>query len=131
MKIEEVPQDSRFFENVNVRDFYYALNEEGNYCKVASLGWDAKNDALSLTWDHIMEDAETIRQEVLAKKKSPLAYHMEIRLFDINILASYSGIPKRTIKKHLKYEEFERIERAFLEKYAETLHITVEELKKV
>jgi hypothetical protein len=131
MKIEEVPQDSRFLDDTEIRDIYYATDENGNYCQVASVGWEPKNDALSLTWDAISEDAESIREEVLAGKKSPLAYHMEIHLFDVGILSSYSGISKKTIKKHLQPEAFNLLEESVLEKYASVLNITVEELKKV
>ncbi|MDR0687132.1 MAG: hypothetical protein LBF55_00405 [Prevotellaceae bacterium] len=131
MKVEEVPQDSRFLDDTNLRDIYYALDADGNYCQVASVGWEPKNDALSLTWENILEDAEVLRKEVLAGEKSPLAYYMKIRLFDVGILASYSGIPKRSIKKHLRPEIFKQLDDDTLKKYADTLNITVEELKKV
>jgi hypothetical protein len=131
MKIEEVPQDSRFLDNSNLRDIYYATDENGNYCQVTSVGWEPKNEALSLTWESISEEAELVRQEVLAGEKSPLAYHIVTRLFDVAMLASYSGIPKKTIKKHLQPQAFEHIDDATLKKYATVLDVTVEELKKV
>jgi hypothetical protein len=131
MKIENVPQDSKYFEHLNVRDFYYAQDDEGNYHRVASLGWEAKNEALSITWDNILNEAETVREEVLARKKSPLAYHIRKRLFTVGLLASYSGIPKRKIKKHLQYDEFEQLDGDMLQRYADTLNMPVEELKKV
>jgi hypothetical protein len=131
MKKEEVPQDGRFLENTNFRDIYYALDENGNYCQVQSVGWEVKNEALSLTWESILDEAESIRQEVLAGEKSPLAYHMQVHLFDVSLLSAYSGIPKKNIKKHLQAGEFERLDNATLEKYASLLNITVDELKKV
>jgi hypothetical protein len=131
MKKEEVPQDGRFLASTNVRDIYYALDEDGNYCQVESVGWEAKNEALSLTWDSILNAAETIRREVLAGEKSPLAYHIQVRLFDVGLLSAYSGISKKTIKKHLQYKEFERLDDAYLEKYAGVLNMSIDELKKV
>ncbi|MDR2691236.1 MAG: hypothetical protein LBB73_02905 [Dysgonamonadaceae bacterium] len=131
MKKEEVPQDGRFLKHTNLRDIYYALDENGNYCQVQSVGWEAKNEALSLTWENILDEAESVRREVLKGEKSPLAYHIQVRLFDVGMLSAYSGIPKKTIKKHLQAKEFERIDDAFLEKYANTLDMTVDELKKV
>jgi hypothetical protein len=131
MKKEEVPQDGRFLETTNVRDIYYAVDENGNYCQVQSVGWEAKNEALSLTWDSILDAAESIRQEVLAGEKSPLAYHLQVHLFDVGMLSAYSGISKKTIKKHLQPKEFERLDDITLEKYANTLNMTVDELKKV
>ncbi|GHV53553.1 hypothetical protein FACS1894181_17400 [Bacteroidia bacterium] len=131
MKVEEVPQDSKYLESTTLRDIYYAVDADGNYGQVQSVGWEAKNEALSLTWESISEEAEAVRREVLEGKKSPLAYHMEMHLFDVALLASYSGIPKKTIRKHQQPEEFSRLDEAALEKYAATLGITVEELKKV
>jgi hypothetical protein len=131
MKKEEVPQDDRFLGTTNFRDIYYAVDENGNYCQVQSVGWEAKNDALSLAWENILDEAEAVRQEVFAGEKSPLAYHIQAHLFDIGMLSAYSGIPKKTIKKHLHPEEFERLDDTYLKKYADTLNMTVDELKKV
>jgi hypothetical protein len=131
MKVEEVPQDNQYLGKTNVRDIYYALDEEGNYRQVSSLGWEAKNQALSLTWESISDDAEAIRRDVLAGKKSPLAYHMETHLLHAGLLASYCGIPRKTVKKHMQPDAFEQLDDAFLQKYADAIRITVEELKKV
>jgi hypothetical protein len=131
MKVEEVPQDGGYLKDTNLRDIYYALDDEGNYRQVASIGWEPKNDALNLTWDLIAEEAEDIRRDVLAGKKSPLAYHMTIRLFNVGLLASYSGISKKIIKRHMQPKEFERIDRTTLAKYAEAMHMSEEELKKI
>jgi hypothetical protein len=131
VKIKEVPQDNRYLENTSIRDIYYATDEDGNYHPVESVGWEPQNEALSLTWESISEGAEDIRKEVLAGKKSPMAYHMEIHLFDVGILSSYSGVSKKIIKKHLQPEVFNELDDATLEKYAAVLNISVEELKKV
>jgi hypothetical protein len=131
MKVEEVPQDAGFFGKSDVRDIYYALDEEGNYRQVPSTGWNPKTEALALTWENISEEAEAVRQEVLTGKKSPLAYHMEMRLFSVGILASYADLPKKTVRKHLQPEEFARLDDAQLQKYAYVLNMTIEALKKV
>ncbi|MDR3093345.1 MAG: hypothetical protein LBU62_01720 [Bacteroidales bacterium] len=131
MKVEEVPQDRGALAPTNLRDIYYALDENGNYRQVPSVGWEPKNEALSLVWENISDEAQNIRQEVLEGKKSPLAYHLETHLFSVKMLASYMDIPKKTIKKHLQPEAFAQLDDHFLQKYAEMLNITVEELKKV
>ncbi|MDR3251770.1 MAG: hypothetical protein LBT42_08935 [Tannerella sp.] len=131
MKKDEVPQDKGYLDNTSLRDIYYATDGDGRYCQVASEGWYAKTDALTITWDSIRDEAETVRQDVLRGRKSPLAYHILMRLFDAGLLSAYSGIPKKTIKKHLKAGEFEKADGDTLQKYADTLNITVEELKKV
>jgi hypothetical protein len=131
MKVEEVPQDGEYLEKTNLREVCYALDEQGNYRQVLSTGWQAKNDALSLTWEHISEEAESIRQEVLAGKKSPLAYHMKRRLLNIKILSAYAGVPKKTVRKHLNTEAFLQLDASILQKYAGAMNITVAELIEV
>jgi hypothetical protein len=131
MKTSEVPQDNLYLESTTMRDLYYAIDENGNYTQVSSVGWQPKNDALTLTWDSILEEADNIRNQVLAGTKSPLAYHMEKNLMTIPLLASYSGIPKKTIKAHMKPEEFAKATRETLNLYAKTLNISTEELLKV
>ena len=131
MKVEDVPQDHGALASTNLRDIYYAQDENGNYRQVPSVGWQPKNEALSLVWKNISDDAQNIRQEVLEGKKSPLAYHLETHLFSVKMLASYMDISRKTIKKHLQPEVFAQLDDLFLQKYAEVLSITVEELKKV
>jgi hypothetical protein len=131
MKIEDVPQDNKYLGATTLRDTYYALDGAGRFRPVTSVGWEVQNEALSLTWEAISEDAEAVRQEVLEGKKSPLAYHMETHLFDVGLLASYAGISKKNVRKHLLPDGFDRLDDAALSKYAGILNLTTEELKKV
>jgi len=131
MKKEDVPQDLLYFKDNIVRDVMYAIDENGHYTPVISDGWSVKNEALGVVWDDIREQCDTIRQQVLAKEVSPLAYHMQKSLLSIGLLAAYSGIPKRKIRKHLLYEEFMKLDEHTLQQYAEAMRITVEELKRV
>jgi len=131
MKKEDVPQDLLYFKDNILRDLMYAVDEDGHYTPVVSDGWSVKNDALGVVWDDIREECEAIRQQVLAKEISPLAYHMHKTLLDIGLLSAYSEIPKRRIRKHLKYAEFMKLDGHTLQRYADAMHITVEELKRV
>jgi hypothetical protein len=131
MKTGEVPQDLRYFKDTITRDVNYALDENGHYTRVISDGWDVKNDALAMIWENILEECEPVRQRVLAKELSPIAYHMKKNLLNVGMLSGYAGIPKRKVKKHLQYEEFMKLDEATLQKYADAMRITVDELKKV
>ena len=131
MKVKEVPQDLKYFKDNLIRDLNYALDEDGHYTSIISDGWDVKNDALSIVWEDILAECEPIRQQVLEKKISPIAYHMKKNLQDVGLLSTYSGIPKRKIKKHLRYEEFMKLDETTLQKYADALRLSVEELKQV
>jgi hypothetical protein len=127
MKKNEVPQDEGLnegrFEEVN-----YALDENGNYTVVLSTGWNPKTDAMLQAWDVIKEKVEHVRQQVLNCELSPIAYYMEKNLMDIKLLASYTGLPKRKVRKHLKPERFIKLEDEILAKYAETFDISVDML---
>ena len=48
MKIEEVPQDLKYYEGTVVRDVNYAVDDEGHYKAVMSDGWAPKTEALAL-----------------------------------------------------------------------------------
>ena len=130
MKKEDVPQDLLYFKDNVIRDVMYAVDENGHYTPVISDGWSVKNDALGVVWDDIREQCEAIRQQVLAKEVSPLAYHIKKSLQDIGMLSAYAEIPKRKIRKHLRYEAFMKLDENTLQKYADAMRITVEELKR-
>ncbi|MDR1097153.1 MAG: hypothetical protein LBL57_03375 [Tannerella sp.] len=131
MKKEEVPQDLQFFKDGVIRDVMYAVDEDGKYTPVISDGWQVKNDALTAVWDDIHEQCAEIRRQVQAQQASPLAYHMKMALQDVAMLASYADVPKRKIRRHLKYDEFMKADETVLQKYADALRITVEDLKRV
>jgi len=131
MKIKDVPQELPFYERLTFRDIVYAIDENGEYAPVISDGWDIKNDAVKIAHDDLVEQCEELRRQAIAKEISPLAYHMKKALQDVALLSAYSGIPKRKIRKHLKYDEFMKLDEKTLYKYAYAMRITVEELKSV
>jgi hypothetical protein len=62
---------------------------------------------------------------------SPLEYHATKNLMDIDLLSSYSGFSKRTIRKHYNPEIFSKLDDDILSVYADVLRISVEELKTI
>ena len=93
--------------------------------------WERNDEATLMIMENHAQELEPIRNQVLAGESSPLVYHLESRFFDISLLSSYTGIPKRHIKKHLKPEKFNQLDEETLQKYASALGISVEEFKKV
>ena len=93
--------------------------------------WEENNDGCKLVMTNHLEELEPVRNQVLAGKLSPLAYHLESKFFDISLLSSYTGISKRHIKKHFKPDNFNQLDQETLQKYASAMGISVEELKKV
>jgi N-acetylmuramoyl-L-alanine amidase CwlA len=128
MKIDEVPQDRKYFEEGRISDLAYAVDEGGHYRSMRSSGWSPKNEALEMTWDLVYERAEKARVEVLAGRLSPIAYYMELNLMDVKILADYVGLSKWKVKKHLTMRKFKTLNAALIEKYASAFNITPGEL---
>lgn len=128
MKIKEVPQDGVILESSGVRDVCYAVDENGKYAQVLSVGWEPKNDAINFAWEAINEESEKIKALVLDGSLSPLAYHLQKLLMTPAILADYSGFSKREIKKFCEPESFSGLKYDDLSKLAEALNISVEQL---
>jgi len=68
---------------------------------------------------------------VLAGLKSPLYYHMAQRQMNPAILAKTAGIAKFRVKRHLRPEIFSKLKPSIIDRYANALVVTREELKTV
>jgi hypothetical protein len=128
MKINEVPQDKGYLIEGRISDLNYVVDGEGHYTSRKSAGWKPKNEAMKLAWDQVYEHAGEIRRQILDGNLSPIALYMELNVMDVPILAAYMGIPKRKVKKHLKMKEFLKLSSDMINRYAEVLNITPEEL---
>ena len=102
-------------------DLSYAVDENGNYVTVPSCGWAPKNAALSQAWDVIHEKMEETRQQILQGKLSPIAYYMEKNIMDEKLLATYVGLSKWKVRRHLKPAGFAKMDERVLRRYADTL----------
>ncbi|MBK8226404.1 MAG: hypothetical protein IPK70_04445 [Flavobacteriales bacterium] len=131
MKKEEVPQDDANLLEGKFKVVKYAVNENGEYEKVPSVGWEPENVALGQAWEVVNERVEEARQQVLRGAASSLAYHMEKNMMDAALLAKHVGIPARKVKRHLEPEGFNALDQSTLEHYAEALLVSVAELKQV
>lgn len=131
MNIKDVPQDLKYYKGSIVRDINYATDENGVYKAVISNGWEAKSDALDAVWNDINNKCEDILERVKKGKASLLEYYATKNLMTVELLSSYTGFPKRTIRKHFDPKYFVKLDYKTLKKYADTLRITVDELKSI
>ena len=131
MKVDEVPQDLKYYKGSVVRDVNYAVDEKGQYKAVLSDGWTPKNDALDMALDEVREQCSLIAEKVKRGESSPLEYHAARNLMDVKLLSDYTGIPKRKIRRHFSPENFAALDEGTLAKYAEALRITIAELKTI
>lgn len=129
MKVNEVPQDITYYEGVKRACF--ALNDEGKYVVVTSIGWDDEAVVNGLAVDDLAATLEDTRKAVLAGVKSPLCYHMERRQMNPEILAKTAGIAAFRVKRHFRPEIFAKLKLSVLDRYAQALAITKQELMTV
>lgn len=112
-----------------MRDLAYAIDSDGKYQTVQSVGWTPKNEALEVTLDSINEECEEIAERVRCGATSPLEYYMAKNIMSIELLSDYTGIAKRKIRKHFDPETFAKLDDATLEKYADALRMNAEDIK--
>jgi hypothetical protein len=127
MKKENLPQDKSALEKLT-RELCYVKNEDGKYTTGLSTGWDVKKDALDNAWDDINERVRNAAELVKNGEMSPVYYFMEKNLMDLNLVSSYTGFWKFTIKRHLKPEIFKALNEKKLDIYAKAFGISVIEL---
>ncbi len=121
MKKDEVPQDDANMLQGKTRELQYALDKEGNYTAVKSVGWQAKNEIMQNAWDDIHEQVAAAKAAVLNGEKSTLYYHMVRKLMDVHILSGYSKIWQWRIKRHLQPKHFAKLSDKILNKYVAAL----------
>jgi hypothetical protein len=129
MKVNEVPQDITYYEGE--KRACYALNDEGKYVVVTSTGWETEDVVNSLAVSELAAMLEDTRKAVLAGLKSPLCYHMELRQMNPDILGKTAGIAIFRVKRHFRPDVFSKLKPSILNRYAQALAVTVEELKTV
>lgn len=129
MKKEEVPQDDANMFEGKLREPCYAIDEDGKYTTVPSVGWEAKNVVMQQAWDAVNEVVEETRRRVEAGELSPIAFYMEKQLMDLSVLSGYTGFFRWTVKRHLKMKNFNKLNDQKLQKYAEAFDISLDTLK--
>ena len=126
MKQQEVPQHPGLFGERKA--VCYALDETGGYVLAPTAGWNPVNLANRQAWEELARELADIHGEVLAGRKSPLAYHMARRQMDAALLARYAGLFRWRVRRHLRPAIFARLDRELLARYAEVLQLSVEDL---
>lgn len=128
MKKEDVPQDQSALTGVT-RDVCYVKDKDGKYTTDLSIGWQVKKQALDNAWEDINERVKEVLEKVRRNEVSPIAYFMELKLMDIQLLSSYTGFWRWTIKRHFKPSVFNTLSDKKLMIYAKAFDISINDLK--
>lgn len=123
MKENEVPQDDANMFEGKTREIQYAIDKDGHYKQVKSVGWEPKNIVMQQAWDEVNESTSSALKQVINGEKSPIFYFMHKNIMDIKILSEYTGFFKWTIKKHLNPKTFKQLSDKKLQKYVEAFRL--------
>ncbi len=128
MKTDDVPQD-------NSKTYYghkrllYAQNDQGRYTSVQSTGWQAEEQATLDAVNEYQRLASEALADVQAGRTSPLPYFMYLKRMDLPLLAQTSGYFRWQIKRHFKPSIYARLSDKTLQRYADVLDVSLEQLK--
>lgn len=128
MKKKDVPQDPGIIEDYGY-ELCYAVDSNGEYDLVPSIGWEPKNIANDQAWEVIHNEVATALEGIINGSLSPIAYYMVKHQMDVGLLANYSGFYKWQVRRHLKPEIFKRLKEKVLVTYATLFHVSINELK--
>jgi hypothetical protein len=130
MEIDEVPQEgNRTMEGR--RRAMYARDAEGRIIIVPSLGGEVDETVTLQALDLIHEMTEAARARVLAGETSPLEYWMYAQRLDLPQLSQVSGFWQWRIRRHFKPQRFAKLSTGLLQRYADVMGITVDQLRKL
>jgi hypothetical protein len=130
MEIDEVPQEgNRTMEGR--RRAMYARDAEGRIVIVPSLGGEVDEAVTLQALDLIREMTEAARARVLAGESSPLEYWMYAQRLDLPQLAQVTGFWQWRIRRHFKPQHFAKLSTDILQRYADVMGITAEQLRKL
>ena len=129
MRVDQVPQDDGL--NEGVEELTYAVDARGRYVQVTSIGWEPKTTTNDQAWEVIDAEVAAAITGYHAGRRSPLAYHMAANLMNVALLASYMGLPRWRVRRHLKPKILRNLKSDLIQRYAQVFNITTDELQQV
>lgn len=109
----------------------YRPDDQGRVRACQDDGFEKSRLVHEQAWEVIHRDAARAWEEVRSGRRSPLYFHMVANLMHPDDLATHVGMWRWRVRRHLRPEVFRRLPRRLLERYAEVLRVTVEELQTI
>jgi hypothetical protein len=125
----EVPQEGNTTLGGH-RKALYARGADGKLQIVQSAGWEVEEIVTRQAVEDLNRLAEDSRQRVAAGQTSPLEYHMHKARMDLPLLAQTTGLWQWRIRRHFRPAIFARLSPALLQRYAEAMGLSLDQLKK-
>ena len=127
MRKQDVPQDEG--PESELRRLMWAVDENGRYVTVPSVGWDPSNTGFLKYWEFLGKLIHDARHAVARGDKSPLWYWMTVNILNEGMLAQYVGIWKWRVRRHMRPTVFAKLAPAMLARYAAVFRISSDELQ--
>jgi hypothetical protein len=128
MKISEIPQD-----NIKMmqgeKKALYAVDDQGNYTRSTTSGWEAEEVVLTQVIDDFKEKAGATALRVQKNETSPIEYFMYKKWMDPLTLAQVMGLYRWQVKRHFKPHVFKKLDDKTLNEYARIFGVLVDALK--
>ena len=128
MKISEIPQDETKTLQ-GVKKALYAVDDQGNYTRSATSGWEAEEIVLTQVIDDFEEKARAAALRVRNNETSPIEYFMYKKWMDPLTLAQVMGLYRWQVKRHFKPGVFKKLDDKTLNEYARIFGLFVDALK--
>ena len=130
MRERDVPQEGNATLD-GKRKAVYAVGDDGKLRIVESLGWEVEETVTRQALDELERHAQEARARVVAGESSPLEVHMYRARMDVALLSQATGLWRWRVRRHFRPEIFARLPRALLQRYADALDMTPEELTRL
>jgi hypothetical protein len=128
MKISEIPQD-----NIKMmqgeKKALYAVDDQGNYTRSTTSGWEAEEVVLTQVIDDFKEKASAAALRVQKNETSPIEYFMYKKWMEPLTLAQVMGLYRWQVKRHFKPRVFKKLDDKTLNEYARIFGVSVDALK--
>ncbi len=128
MEIKDIPQDDSESYHGHLKVIYGT--RDGRYEAATSSGWQDEAYATEMAVAELDEQTRAAREAVARGEYSPLYYHMFRFRHDETGLAMAAGVWKWQLRRHLRPEIFAKLPDKTLQKYADALQISIDELKR-
>lgn len=128
MKKSEVPQDQSSLKKDDIKELYYAVDDNGKYTTELSSGWEPKTIVQNQTLEALNERIVLAKQQVTLGELSPIVYYMEKCRMDWATLADYMDMWTWRVKRHKKPHVFNKLSIKTKQKYADVFQISLNEL---
>jgi len=129
MKRRDVPQNRALLGDF--KEVTYATDDDGDYVLENSVGWAVKTAANSQYWRSVRDSVRTAVAAIRNGQASKLCYHMAVHQMDRALIASYVGMSRWRVARHMKPGPFSRLSERIVERYSAVFGITPDELRRL